>query len=149
MKNVCLAVFVVLGMTVWGQKVKVDDGVATVDGVEYVMWDLKNMGNEVSVKELNGTEEVLFIIYRNYSDPSRVSNANPEGKVRWEELNFLTLGIKCEVQSMGQKGLIKLLYENEVFIDGKLNEANARKLVSKYGTNYSDNRPAAVIIINN
>ncbi len=147
MKKMCVVVFLMISATtLWGQKVKIKDGIAYVDGVEYIKWDYRFAGNEISVVELENENEVLFISYLDYSDPMKVSNSNPKGLVRWEELKFLSLGISCEVQSMGQKGLVKLLYENEVFQQGKLNEDNARKLVRKYGTRFSDQRPTTIII---
>ncbi len=133
--------------TVSAQKVKIKDEVASVDGVDYVRW-VKKRGTEISIYALNSETELIFVQYLNYSDPSRISKSNPEGKVRWIELNFLGQNVKCEVGSLSQKGLVKLLYENAIFVDGQLNVENVEKFVAKYGTNFSSNRPASVIIIN-
>lgn len=137
--------------TVSAQKIKVKDDIAYVDGASYVQWKTTAMNNEVSVMAIDSTTEEIFLKYKNYIDPNRVSNANPDGKVRWVEVNFLSLGIKCEVDSRGNKGMIKLFYLNNLYQDGKLDEEAAKRFVQKYGTSYTDNRPGnnVKVIINN
>lgn len=133
------------------QKVKIDDNLATIDGAEYCFYEKKNMANDASVKGLQATNEEIFVTYQSYNDPNQITKANPEGKVRWMELNFLDLGIKCEVQNYTHKQLVKLFYENNLFVDGKLDPAAAQRLVTKYGTKFTDGRPGGNvnIIINN
>lgn len=134
--------------TASAQKVKIKDEIASVDGVEYVKW-IKKRGTEITVTALNSDVELIFIQYLSYADPSKISKSNPEGKVRWIELNFLEQSLICEVGSLSQKGLVKLLLDNKIFVDGELNVVNVEKFVVKYGTRFSENRPSSVIIINN
>lgn len=133
----------------FSQKVKIKDEIASVDGVPYVQWKTEAMASEISVYPIDSEEEVIFMKYLSYSDPSKINNANPKGMVRWMELNFLGLELKCEIDSRSQKGLVKFLYDNKIFVDGALNEENVKKVIQKYGSNYSTNRPSTVIIINN
>lgn len=133
---------------VQAQKVKIKDDIATVDGADYLKWVKKNGANEAYVYVPNSDEELIFIRYKNYSDPSKVSKSNPEGKVRWVEVKFLTLDLVCEVDTRTHKALVKLIYENNLFENGKMTENNVWNFVAKYGTDYSDNRPTEVIIVN-
>lgn len=146
-----LALLFVVGctLTTQAQKVKIKDDIATVDGTDYLKWKKQSAGNEASIYLLDSEDEVIFVRYLNYSDPSRVSKSNPEGKVRWIEINFLTLNLKCEVDSRTHKGLVKLFYDNGLIENNALNQEKIEKFVSKYGTIYSENRPGSVIIISN
>lgn len=128
------------------QKVKIKNEIATVDGEDYVKVISPPMVNEVSIYELNSEDEIIFMQYFNYSDPSKVSNGNPQGMVRWVEVKFLNENLVCEISTRTPKGLIKVLYENNIFVDGKLNVENAQKFVTKYGTSFTDNKPATIII---
>lgn len=142
-----LVLFAVNGA--YSQKVKIKNDVAEVDGEDYIKYVRQNMSNEASIYLLDSEDEVIFIRYMNYSNPANVSKSNPEGKVRWIEINFLTLDLKCEVDSRSHKGLVKLLYSNDLITDNQLNEEKIKLFVSKYGTTYSDNRPNSTIIISN
>lgn len=148
-----LLLFFALGLihSVNAQKVKIDDDIAYVDDVEYCKYVRKNMANEADIKGMNADRDEIFMSFQSYIDPNEVSKSNPEGKVRWIELNFLELGIKCEVQSNTHKWIVKLLWENNIFVDGKLDPEAARRIVSKYGTRFTDNRRNGNIniIINN
>lgn len=128
------------------QKVKIKNEVATVDGVEYVRWKRDIASNSVSVYELNSDDEIIFMRWMSYNtSPSN----DPKTRVSWVEIKFLSEDIKCEINSRGQKGLVKFMLENNLIVDGKLNVEAAKKVVQKYGNNFSDNRPDSVIIINN
>lgn len=151
MKYLLLPIALMLAFISLSQKVKIKDDIAYIDGVEYVKYIKKNMANEASIMSLNTEDEDIFISYQDYTDPNKISKSNPEGKVRWIEVNFLTLDLKCEVSSRTHKGLVKLLYENNIYVDGALNAENVELFVKKYGTKFSDNRPGGNvnIIINN
>ncbi len=141
MKSLLLIFAIQTTFSVYSQKIKIDDNIAYVDGIAWVKYEKKNMANEASVMGLESQSEEIFILYQNYADPNNISKANPEGKVRWMEINFLTLGIKCEIANDTHKGIVKLLADNKIYKDGVLNAENAALLVKKYGTRFSDNRP--------
>ena len=133
----------------FSQNVKIKNDIAMVDGENYLKYVRQEMANEASVYLLDSENEVIFIRYMSYINPANISKSNPEGKVRWIEINFLTLELKCEVDSRTHQALVKLFYNNGLVTDNALNEEKIRLFVSKYGTTYSDNRPNSTIIITN
>ena len=148
LKSMFLCGFFLTAFNANCQKVKIKNEVATVDGTEYLSIVTKALMSQISMFELESTSEVIFAQFFDYSDPSEVSSGNPQGKVRWIEIKFVTLDLTCEISSRGLKALIKELYVNDIFVNGLLNEEGVKKMVQKYGTSFSDNRPATVIIYN-
>ncbi len=130
----------------FGQKVEIKDGIASVDGVAWLKWD-RRVGSEISVSGINSTQEEIYIMYLDYSDPKKVTSSNPEGKVRWIELNFLTLKKKCEISTRGHDGIVKFLFENKVYVDNVLNAENVDIIVQKYGMRFSEARPGGNVNI--
>ncbi len=151
MNKLLIISFLLLGSTVFGQKIKIDGDLATVDGADYIYYLKTNMANNASVKGLAADHEEMFLTYLSYNDPAEVSKSNPQGAVRWIEVNFLDLGIKCEIPSNTHKAVVRLLYENNIFVDGKVDPEAARRFVAKYGLRYTENRTNGNvnIIINN
>lgn len=148
MKDWIIVIGILLfGFSGFSQKVKLNESVATVNGEEYVFYEKRNMANEASVRGIQADQEEVYIMYMNYVDPNRVSSANPEGKVRWLEVNFLTLDLKCEVENRTHKAMVKLFYENDLFTNGVINPEKARLFCKKYGTKFSDNRPGGNVNI--
>lgn len=128
------------------QKVKIKNEIATVDGEEYVKWKRITGANAASVYEIVSGNEVIFVRWLDYNTSA---NNDPSTRVSWVEIKFLDLNLTCEVDSRGQKGLVRFFMENNLFVNGELNKEAAQKMVRKYGTNFSENRPESVIIINN
>jgi len=146
MKKILLFLCVsLLASTSFSQKTKIKDNVATVDGVAFLKWDLRH-GSEISISGINSTSEEIFAMYMDYSDPAKVTSANPEGKVRWIELNFVTLQKKCEIDTRTQGGLVKFIFENNLYIDNVINAENVEKLVYKYGMRFSEGRPKGTTV---
>ena len=90
---------------------------------------------------LNSLEREVKISYNEYADPKKVSEANPLGMVRWTQLNFITLGLSCEISSRTHKELVKLFYNRKLYVNGELNTANVEKFVKESGSPFSINRP--------
>lgn len=132
------------------QKVKLKKGIVYIDAVAKHKIKTEH-GTEVTISNLESDEEEIFSIYKSYRDPARVSKSNPEGKVRWIEITFLTLNKKLEIDSRGKKGLVKFLISNKIYVDGKVDEKAVDKLIMKYGSSrFSDERSGNVkVIINN
>ena len=128
------------------QKIKFKDDMCTVDGVDFLHWEKRSAGTEVSVWGMNADGEELFIMYLDYADPNKITKSNPEGKVRWIELNFLGLKQKCEIDSRGHKGLIKFIIANKIYVDGNLSAENVERLIQKYGMRFSEGKPNNVNI---
>ncbi len=150
LKITIFAIALMLFNMSFAQKVKIKDNFALVDGAPYIQWE-KVSSIESSLRGLNSTEEEIFASWLNYSDPARVTSANPEGKVRWVELYFPTLELRCEVRSCSRKELVKTLMRNNIYVDGLLSKENTLKLVKKYGMRFSESKPNSNIkvIINN
>jgi len=150
-KTLSLIFSLLLITTAFGQKVKIKNDVAIIDGTPFVKFTTITLGSDYSIQNVKSSEDEISILYLDYIDPAKTSSGNPDGKVRWIEVNFVTLGLKCEVDSRGRKGFAKLLFRSKIYVNDQLNVENVNKFVSKYGTKYSDNRPAGntTIIINN
>lgn len=149
-KTLLLSLFTLLSIGLFAQKVKIKDGFATIDGEKYVKWE-KADNTAASISGLNSETEDIFAQWLNYKDPNQVQKSNPEGYVRWVELNFLDLDMKCEVMSQTRKSLVKMVLKNKLYVDGVLNQENVERFVKKYGAKFSANRPNGNvnIIINN
>lgn len=152
MKKLIFILTIILFSTIsFSQKVKMKGDVVSVDGVPFLKFTTITFGSDYSVKHINADEEEISILYLSYKDPNQSSSGNPEGYVRWIEVNFLNFDLKCEVDNRTRKAFTKLVYLSNLYVDGKINEENVKKFVSKYGTKFSDNRPKSntTIIINN
>lgn len=138
-----------LSITTYSQKIKIEDNVATVDGKPYLNWKSNGVFDpNTSISALDSQKDEIFVTYVSYKDPNRVTTGNPEGNVSWLELNFLAFGKKCEIDNKTQKGLVKFVIENKLYVDGALNEENVNLVIAKYGMRYSENRPGGNVIIN-
>lgn len=138
--------------TLMAQKVKIKDNLVTVDKQPYLMIEKQMLGTDVSLFNFHTNELEISALHKSYQDHRYISASNPEGYVRWINVNFVTIGVTCEVDSRTNKGLIKSLYINKVYnADGTFNEEAARRFAAKYGSNFSKNMPGngTTIIINN
>jgi hypothetical protein len=140
MKYLFLLGLFLLASNSFGQKAKIKNDIGYIDGKAYCEWVRLNMGNEASVRALNAEQEEIYVAYRNYTDPVEVSKSNPEGKVRWMEVYFPAFDLRCEVENRTHKGLLKLFYQNNLYVDGQLNRENAERFVKKFGMRFSENR---------
>ena len=59
-------------------KVKIKDGIASVDGTAYLKWK-KISSVEASLSSLKVEDEEIAVSWLNYPDPARVSDSNPKG----------------------------------------------------------------------
>ncbi len=152
MKTAIILFTLFLSFAGFSQKIKIKKGQVSVDGVDmlYVKSD-GAMTTEVSYYFIENDEEFLFTTYLDYTDPSKVSSGNPEGKVRYIEMNFIGLNKKFEISTRSRKKVVEFLLENGVIENGQLNEEAVDKLVQKYGMRFSEqNKNGNVnIIINN
>ncbi|MFT5820160.1 MAG: hypothetical protein ACI8ZM_001394 [Crocinitomix sp.] len=135
----------------FSQKIKIKDDIATVDGEAFLNFDYTVSENSITISSLTANDDEIYATYLDYNDPKNVTSSNPQGTVRWIELNFLTLGLKCEVDSHTKKSLVKFIIKHKLYVDGFLNKANVTTLISKFGMRYSENRPNGnvTVIINN
>lgn len=152
MKKLILLMSIVFIASVgYTQKVKIKKDIAYVDKEPFLEFTTIAFGSDYSIKHVDSDEDEISILYLSYKDPSQSSSGNPDGNVRWIEVNFLPFNLKCEVDTRNRKQFAKLVYLSDIYVDGKINEENVQTFVYKYGTKFSDNRPAGNtnIIINN
>lgn len=144
---ICLFTFSVSGFS---QKIKIKDDVATVDGQPFLKFNYSMAENSITISGINSDEDEIYASYLDYNDPKQATSSNPNGTVRWIELNFLTLNLKCEVDSQTKKMLVKFIIKHKLYEGGTLNADQVNTLISKFGMRYSENRPNGVtVIINN
>ena len=138
--------------TILAQKVKIKDNLVTVDKQPYLLIEKQMLGTDVSLFNFHTNELEISALHRSYNDHRYITASNPEGTVRWINVNFVTIGVTCEVDSRTNKGFIKSLYLNKVYnTDGTFNPEAAKRFAAKYGSNFSSNMPGngTTIIINN
>lgn len=142
MNKVFLLISIVfIASVTFGQKVKIKNDIASVDKEPFLEFTTITFGSDYSIKHVDAEEEQISILYLSYMDPSQSSSGNPDGNVRWIEVNFLPFNMKCEIDTRTRKQFTKLIYLSNIYEDGKINKENVVKFVNKYGTKYSDNRP--------
>lgn len=147
MRILSLVLFSFISFSALSQKVKIKDHVAYVDGISFLKWNKKTGYNEISVSGINSEKEEIYAMYLDYTDATKISKANPQGIVSYIELNFLTLGKKCEIDSRSQSGLVKFIYENKIYVNDVLNAENVDLVIQKYGMRFSENRPGGKVTI--
>lgn len=140
MRHLVLLLLLVVPIAMQAQKVDVDDGVVTVDGISYcklVKKDCKFGFCDYSVQTLEGTE-VAYIKWREYTDEHKQQQSNPNGRVVYFDWTFLGSSAKCETDQGSQKGLAKILVDGPLFKDGALNPDGEKKIVLVHGMRHSD-----------
>ena len=143
----CLFTFSISGFS---QKIKIKDDIATVDGTPFLHFNYSMSENSITISGIESDHDEIYATYLDYNDPKQATSSNPNGTVRWIELNFLTLDLKCEVDSQSKKMLVKLIIKHKLYEGGALNVANVNTLISKFGMRFTENRPNGVtVIINN
>ena len=148
MKNTVLLFMALIAVgNCFSQKIKIKEDIAYVDGTAFLKWDKRQGLNEISVSGLTSDKEEIYVMYLNYNDASKVTKSNPEGRVNYIELNFLTLGKKCEIDNRTQSALVRFILDNKIYVDGLLNTQNVDLVIQKYGMRYSENRPGGKVTI--
>jgi hypothetical protein len=132
------------------QKVKIKKDIAYLDKEPFLEFKTIAFGSDYAIKQINSESDEISMLYRSYKDPSQSSTGNPDGHVRWVEVNFIPFDLKCEVDNRTRKQFIKLIYLSNIYVNGKINKENVEQFVNKYGSRFSENRPSesTTIIIN-
>lgn len=128
LQSILLSVtFFTLSLNGFSQEVKIKNGIASVDGKEYVrVSDCGIFATECSIRNMEG-EELIFI--NNLEDPK-----NPGS---YFQVVFIGADTKIEIKKT-IKPFIKLLFENKTVNEqGKLNPERVKILFEKYGNQIS------------
>ena len=125
------------------QKIKIKNDYVTVDESQYVKWQQDFVSNSVSVYTLGSDEEIIFFRWRSYNT-SKVSDSSTRGN--WVEVKFVNENLVYEINNRGQKGLVRFLLANNLIENGDLNVDATKKIVQKFGNEFSENRPQSIIV---
>ena len=115
----------------FAQKIKIKKGIVTVDKIKYVKIETEHYGNDISVYDLNGNNELVFIKYM---------SSNNENTNSYFIVRFIDFKKEAEVRAISKKGILKKLYKANVIIENNIDEINMEKFVSKYGSDESKNK---------
>jgi hypothetical protein len=109
----------------FGQKIKVKNGIVSVDGKSYVKTE-KESGN-MSIYALDGDEEIIFF---KRHDPTPNNNQNQDD---YFIVRFIDYNNDVNISGKTKKGILKMLFNSKVINgDGTINEEKMKKFVSKY-----------------
>jgi len=144
MKYLRLSLIVLfISINLHAQKVKISKEVVSIDKVEmYLMVKTSYDRFSFSIKNLEG-EEIFFVKAESYKDSKEVSQHNKDGSVSY----FSILDVKTnkvifehELSIGSKKRLFKLIYNEELIKNGKLNEDVAERLSIRIGKPFSRKR---------
>ena len=136
------------------QKVTFNGDTAFVDGVAQFLFMKEDCiwGNcNYRIRSFDGTD-LIFITSNSYIDKSTISETNKEGTTVWFfEWTFLASEKQIETAHINEKKLVKLIYNNGLIKDSKIDAEQERKFVLVNGKKYSEKRdgqkqPQVIII---
>ena len=152
-KTLLLSLFsILLISSVNAQKVKIKNGLASVDGTAYAQFDECN-GQICTITSMTD-QNVLVIQWESFEKKNPIKR-NPKSKAPYHEtvterytvIKFLEIEIEIETQLTGKKQIIKALYNNGVIdSEGNVSVEKAELFARKYGQKISGNRPIVIII---
>lgn len=90
-------------------------------------------------------EKLLLLSLKSFNSLKKVSKSNPNGKVTYYEITFLTDDKpSCEISYRALKSIGKTIYERGLIKEGKLNIEEIELFVIENGTRYSDERDGGI-----
>ena len=138
MKKWFLALVLALPIGLQAQKIDVDDGILTVDGVPYCRLEKIKTGLVADYRVLSlDSTALIFLKRRAYNDPSHVNQTNTKGEVAYFEWTFLASGAKAETDQLGQKAIAKKLHAAGLIKNGALDAEAERNFISIEGQPHS------------
>lgn len=113
---------------------------ATLFTIEYVNSVTYAPSDDYYFKNAEGKTLIVFRI-EGYKDPRLVSQANPHGNETYYEIKFFSDPvIESECQYMFLKGLVKMVYEKQLIVNGSLNMEKVKEFAVINGNTYSRRR---------
>ena len=122
------------------QKVKVDDGLVTMDGQAYCKMEKTNckLGYcDFRVTTLDG-KEIIFIKIRSYVDHERAGAYSTTGNVVYFDWTFLGSGNKAETDQSSEKNLAKAMVDARLLKDGALVAEGERNFILINGMRHTE-----------
>ncbi len=142
MKKVVLFILLIANCKiVSAQKVSVNDGLIKVDNNAYAkIQKAKGLSVDFTISSIN-SEELIFFKFREFNNPNKVTKSNPKGRVTYYEITFLKSGSKCEMDcNSTKKAVAKVVVENKLIAENKINVESERNFILKNGTRFSEER---------
>ncbi len=138
MKRILTVLLLMISVVSFSQKVKLKKGEVLVDETVWLKYqDCGSFQSTCSLLSKEG-DEIIFFKFINVKGAEPMTKSNPDGTLRYVEINFLGQKKKIEIQK-SQKDCIELLYNAKVVNeDGTLNPDKVDRLVEKYGTQFSE-----------
>lgn len=146
------ALFMVLfTANTFAQKEKLDidydkkTNIATVNGTQVfkILKETNASGTTYTVQSLDGKTLITFVPVF-YTDSREVSQSNPNGRRGYNDIVFEDApDIKADMVWFGMNQSIKMIYENHLIVDGKLDVEAAKLFARKQGTVNTEKRLSA------
>ncbi|HRE77807.1 MAG TPA: hypothetical protein PLL09_08280 [Flavobacterium sp.] len=137
MKKIITILFLFFSFLGFSQKVKFKKGDVIVDDVVWMKYtDCGTFDSTCSLYNLKD-EEIIFFKYIFIEGAVPKTQANPQGRFGYVEVNFIGLKKSFEIQETN-KNIIEILYKSKIFnSEGDLDEEKVDRLVQKYGSDFS------------
>jgi|GEM_PF-492905 len=138
-----IALFLLSGSIAFSQKEKIDvkGDTVYVSGVKQFIVESKMMATQFLVKSMDGQMLMTFFI-ESYNHPSKVNNANTQGREVYCEVTFIGSGQKCDFDPMGasKKMIAKQILDNNLIKEGKTDTDAENLYVMVNGRRFAEER---------
>lgn len=110
--------------------------IVTINGIAVfkITKDARASGITYTVQSLEGNTLIIFSpVY--YKDSREITQSNPTGSQSYHDIIFLDdKDLKADYEWRGMKQTAKMLYENKLIVNGKLDMEAAKLFVRMQGT---------------
>ncbi len=121
-KTLITVFFFAISLTAFSQKVKFDDGLVLVDGVQILQHVSKAAGMNNTFSDLTGKKQFFIDEVHAGSGP----------KTWYLKIYFIDSNLKMTIKTVRKDAIRKLLEEQVINKDGTLNLENTKIFVSRY-----------------
>jgi hypothetical protein len=112
----------------------------TLFTIEYVKSVTAPGNSDYYFKNADGKMLIVFK-FASYRDPLLVSQSNTNGTQNYYEIKFFSDPVKeSECRYMFLKGLVSLVYDKKLIVEGKLNEEKMEEFILINGSTFSRRR---------
>ncbi|MFC7347161.1 hypothetical protein ACFQO9_10575 [Chryseobacterium zhengzhouense] len=140
MKKILLGALLIVSCFAFGQKIKIKDNIALVDGKNYVkVIEDNSVKHGFDIETLNG-EKIFYLKHVRYEDARERKASNPQGTVIYVEVFSSDLNTKY-FETFNVKEFIKILFNANILDkDSNINTAELETISKKIGSEYSKRR---------
>ena len=128
-------------------KIKIDKGIVTLNGVPVFELNLTDNANSIQLINLEG-KELAYFKGLDFYDSQEITSGNPKGRVIYYETTFMNDQRQCELHIPGmRKAFAKFIIENKLVVDGEINVVAEDRLILLNGNKFSERRKNSTTII--